>query len=56
MTSTAGLRPQPTPALPVAPSHITMHRCGHNADVYIRYIMCIGALVTKYVFIVHCVY
>ncbi len=32
-----------------------MHRCGHNADVYIRCIMCIGALVTKYVFIVHCV-
>ncbi len=29
-----------------------MHRCGHNADVYIR---CIGVLVTKYVFIVHCV-
>ncbi len=33
-----------------------MHRCGHNADVYIRCIMCIGALVTKYVFIVHYVY
>ncbi len=31
-------------ACPIAtPLHITMHRCEHNADVYIR---CIGVLVT----------
>ncbi len=46
----------PDSAIELTGFYITMHRCGHNADVYIWCIKCIGVLVTKYVFIVHCVY